>query len=97
MQARFTVQAADGSGSCSGAVSFAHGAATGKLDGKPHAVSCAFSRVLEVQVPLEATGVRNGAGLRFQLSFWQSGLPMDAVPHQGWIEMRTTDPGEMGE
>jgi hypothetical protein len=95
MQARFTLQPADGSRSCSGAVSFARGSATCKLDGHAAAVDCAFSRVLEVKVPLEAAGVRPGAGVRFQLSFWQGGLPMDAIPHQGWLEMRTTDPTEM--
>ena len=25
-------------------------------------------------------------------SLWQGGLPIDAVPQQGWIEMKTTDP-----
>jgi hypothetical protein len=95
MQARFTLQPADGSGSCSGAVSFAQGAATCKLDGDAVGAACAFSRVLEVKVPLEAAGVRPGEGLRFQLSFWQGGLPMDAIPHQGWLEMHTTDPTEM--
>jgi hypothetical protein len=30
------------------------------------------------------------------LSLWQGGLPIGAVPHQGWITMRTTDPDEMG-
>ena len=36
-------------------------------------------------------------GLRFQFSLWQGGLPIDAVPQQGWIEMKTTDPQEMSE
>ena len=56
---------------------------------------CRFARVLEARVPLEGAGIREGAGLRFQFSLWQAGLPMDAVPHQGWIEMRTTNPAEM--
>ena len=54
-------------------------------------VSCAFTRILEVQVPLESLGVRKGAGVRFQCSLWQGGLPVDAVPPQGWLELRTTD------
>jgi hypothetical protein len=40
-------------------------------------------------------GIEPGRGLRFQFSLWQGGLPIDAVPQQGWLEMRTTDPGEM--
>jgi len=40
-------------------------------------------------------GVARGSGLRFQFSLGQSGLPLDAVPQQGWLEIRTTDPLEM--
>jgi hypothetical protein len=54
-----------------------------------------LGRVLEARIPLAAIGVSPGAGLRFQFSLWQGGLPIDAVPQQGWIEMRTTDPVEM--
>jgi alpha-amylase/alpha-mannosidase (GH57 family) len=59
-------------------------------------VTCAFARILEVQVPLAALGVTDGAGVRFQCSLWQDGLPMDAVPQQGWLELRTTDPARLG-
>ena len=58
-------------------------------------MECALGRVLEARIPLAALGVAAGAGLRFQFSLWQGGLPIDAVPQQGWIEMRTTDPVEM--
>jgi hypothetical protein len=33
----------------------------------------------------------SGEGLKFQLSLWQGGLPVDAVPQQGWLILRTTD------
>ncbi|SPE41177.1 Glycoside hydrolase, family 57 [Candidatus Sulfopaludibacter sp. SbA3] len=58
-------------------------------------VECAFARILEVKLSLAALGVKPGHGLRFQFSLWQSGLPMDAIPQQGWLEMRTTDPAEL--
>ena len=58
-------------------------------------VECALGRVLEVKIPLTAVAIPKGGGLRFQLSLWQGGLPLDAVPQQGWINMRTTDPDEM--
>ena len=61
-------------------------------DGKLPGVACAFARILEVQVPLAAIGVTGGAGVRFQCSLWQAGLPLDAVPQQGWLDLRTTDP-----
>ena len=59
------------------------------------AAECALGSVLEARIPLAAIGVLPGAGLRFQFSLWQGGLPIDAVPQQDWIEMRTTDPVEM--
>ena len=61
-------------------------------DTKLSGVACAFTRILEVQVPLAAIDVGGGAGLRFQCSLWQAGLPLDAVPQQGWLDLRTTDP-----
>ena len=57
-------------------------------------VECAFLRILEMRFPLVEAGAV-GSGLRFQLSLWQGGLPVDAVPQQGWIEMATTNPVEM--
>jgi alpha-amylase/alpha-mannosidase (GH57 family) len=61
----------------------------------PEAVTCAFRRILEVRIGLSALGIARGGGVRFQLSLWQGGLPMDAIPQQGWLEMRTTDPAEL--
>jgi hypothetical protein len=60
-------------------------------------VQASLGRVLEVRIPLAAAAVKKGGGVRFQFSLWQGGLPIDAVPHQGWIEMQTTDPREMAE
>jgi alpha-amylase/alpha-mannosidase (GH57 family) len=101
MEARLSAQLLDGARSSSVEIGFANGAArvTGMklaaapVGGKP--VECAFARVLEVRISLAAMGVVRGSGLRFQFSLWQSGLPLDAVPQQGWLEMRTTDPLEM--
>jgi hypothetical protein len=59
------------------------------------AAECAFSHVFEARFPLVGLGVANGGGVRFQLSLWQGGLPVDAVPHQGWLELRTTNPAEI--
>jgi hypothetical protein len=42
-------------------------------------------------------GVKNGGGVKFQFSLWQGGLPLDAVPQQGWIELASTSPAELLE
>ncbi len=60
-------------------------------------VESAFSRILEARFPLDAAGVEDGRGVRFQLSLWHAGLPVDAVPQQGWLEMPTTSPAEMSD
>jgi alpha-amylase/alpha-mannosidase (GH57 family) len=75
-------------------ISLSHGGASVSevhLSG-PGTVESACGRVLEVSVPLEAVGVAQGRGLRFQCSLWESGLPIEAVPQQGWLELKTTDP-----
>lgn len=54
----------------------------------------AFSRILEVKVPLAGIGAGLQQPVRFQLSLWQNGLPLDAIPQQGWLEVATSEPGE---
>ena len=47
-------------------------------------VECAFRKILEAEIPLTPSG---SAPIRFQFSLWKDGLPMDAVPQQGWLEV----------
>ena len=96
MEARFTGQTLDGAHTSQVTIGFTHGAVkpvevkmTVPADG---AVECAFARVLEVRISLAAMGIAAGQGLRFQSSLWEGGLPVDAIPHQGWLEMKSTDP-----
>jgi hypothetical protein len=32
--------------------------------------------------------------LRLQISLWKDGLPVDALPQEGWIEVSTAEPIE---
>ena len=101
MEARLTAQPFDEWQTSHVVVSFSPGAAhlaeckfvSAAVD--EDAVECAFARILEVRLSLAALGVKQGHGIRFQFSLWQGGLPMDAVPQQGWLEMRTTEPAEL--
>ena len=63
---------------------------TGAVDG----VESAFGKVCEVRFLARAAGISIGHELRFQISLWQGGLPMDALPPQGWIEFSTAEPME---
>ena len=64
--------------------------------GEADGVEFAFAKILELRASLSGMG----AGLRqpvlFHLSLWQDGLPLDAAPQQGWIEVSTAEPSEWG-
>ena len=53
-----------------------------------------FGKVCEVRFSLASAGIAIGQDVRFQVSLWQGGLPMDALPPQGWIEFSTAEPME---
>jgi hypothetical protein len=55
-------------------------------------IEFAMRKVLEGRLSLAAAAVGSGQALRLQLSLWKQGLPLDAVPHEGWIEVSTADP-----
>jgi alpha-amylase/alpha-mannosidase (GH57 family) len=63
----------------------------------PAPIECAMGRVFELRMSLIAMGMAEGDGVRFQCSLWQGGLPIDAVPQQGWLEMRSSDPAAIGD
>ncbi|PWU07609.1 MAG: glycoside hydrolase [Terriglobia bacterium] len=104
MEARLTVETPDEKKISRAALLFSDG----RVDVKEQAlaiesgtgaappIECAFSRVLEARLSLAAMGIARGSGLKCQFSLWQGGLPMDAVPQQGWLSMQTTDPSELG-
>ena len=92
MEARISLQSLDGAPPQPVTIRLASGAATSE-----DPIECAFSRILEARFPLDAAGVADGGGVRFQLSLWHEGLPVDAVPQQGWLEMPTTSPAEMAD
>lgn len=60
--------------------------AQGSGTGVPGALKAAYRCVLEIEVPLAALGGLSYMPVRFQLSLWEDGLPLDAQPAQGWIE-----------
>jgi len=98
MEARLTLESLDGARTSHLAIAFRPGAVEileRRLAADGSDPEAAFSRVLEVRVPLQSAGIAAGAGLRFQCSLWKGGLPMDAAPQQGWLEMRTTNPAEI--
>jgi hypothetical protein len=95
MEARMTMQSLSDSPAIHITVEFANGGKVVEALEPP--AEAALRHVLEVRIPLAAAAVKKGAGVRFQFSLWQGGLPIDAVPQQGWILLKTTDPAELAE
>lgn len=98
-EARVTLESRDGQRTSRAAFGFSAGCAQVKelrlaVDGA-QPVECALGHVFEARFALPALGISDGGGIRFQLSLWQGGLPVDAIPQQGWIELHTTDPREL--
>jgi alpha-amylase/alpha-mannosidase (GH57 family) len=54
----------------------------------------AAGRIAELKIPLAAAGLAAGTPVRFQVSLWRRGLPMGALPSDGWIELATAEPAE---
>jgi len=61
--------------------------------GDPRDFEIRCGAILEARVPLETVG-SPGTKLRFQISLWEQGLPLDALPIEGWIELDTAEPGD---
>src|SRR5260370_37014928 len=85
MEARFSLQSLDGAPPQPVTIRLASGDATSE-----DPVESAFSRILEARFPLDAAGVADGRGGRFQLSLCHEGLPGDAGPRQAWLEVAPT-------
>ena len=56
-------------------------------------ITCAFKQILEIGFPAVKPGVPLES-LRFHVSFWHGGLPIESVPAQGWLSVSTTEPAE---
>ncbi len=66
-------------------------------DGRPQAgfFEPRLSRVLEFQVPLAELGAAAGSRVRLRLSIWRDGLPVDALPAEGWLELDVVSEEEL--
>ena len=98
-EVRLTLESGDGRGRSRAVFGLSHGSAEVKdlqlASAEAQEAQCALGHVFEAKFPLAGLGVPFGCGVRFQLSLWQKGLPVDAVPQQGWLQLHTTDPAEL--
>jgi hypothetical protein len=61
---------------------------------EPEKAEAAFRSILEVRLPFGAFGSERGRLVRVQVSLWQDGLPIEALPPQGWLECPTAEPAD---
>jgi hypothetical protein len=59
-------------------------------------VEYAYRKIYEIRVPLASVGAGPRQPVRFQISLWRNGLPLDALPQQGWLEVSTAEPSVWG-
>jgi alpha-amylase/alpha-mannosidase (GH57 family) len=64
--------------------------------GVQNGIEYAVRKIFEARVPLSAIGAGLRQPVRFQLSLWQNGLPLDALPQQGWLDVSTAEPSDWG-
>lgn len=50
------------------------------------AILCAYKRIFEISLDLGAAKLPTDQPLRVQVSVWKDGLPVEAIPTQGWLE-----------
>ena len=51
--------------------------------------------IFECQMPLKALKASMGSLLRVRFSLWRDGLPLDALPQEGAIEVRVAPETEL--
>ncbi len=63
------------------------GAAAAKLPAQeaPRELRCRARNDLQMRIPLALLDTRWGGKLRLRVSLWQAGLPLDALPVEGWV------------
>ncbi|MGB9605511.1 MAG: hypothetical protein ACPL88_06485, partial [Bryobacteraceae bacterium] len=98
LEARFVIEPLKpGAPAASYRIALTHGLCS-VLEASPQAAAsgAAFvcQHILEARIPLESIGAASGDRLRVQLSLWRNGLPLDALPYQGWLEISTAEPAE---
>ena len=62
--------------------------------GESGLVNAAYGRFFELSCGAAEAGFDMETPLRLQLSLWRDGLPLDALPSQGWIEFVPAVPAD---
>ncbi len=92
LDARLTMRRQGFGSECSLAVHLENGKVSVKdsnFDAKD--VELGFQTILEIAIPLKSIGVENLESVQFLGSFWHGGLPVDALPQQGWLTISTAE------
>ncbi len=68
-------------------------------NGQPHdpkdSIRAGMESIFECQAPLRLLNAASGATLRVRFSVWRDGLPLDALPQEGVMEIRVAAENEL--
>ncbi len=53
----------------------------------PSGVKTALARILELKLPLAMLGAKQGQKINLRFTLWRQGLPLDALPADGSMEL----------
>jgi hypothetical protein len=60
-----------------------------------NSIRAGLESIFECQIPLQLLQAAQGALLRVRFSLWRDGLPLDALPQEGAMEIRVAPEAEL--
>lgn len=61
----------------------------------PSGIQAAIGKMLELKLALSVLGAQPGSRIRFRCTLWRNGLPIDALPAEGEIELDVVSEAEL--
>ncbi|ABF40518.1 glycoside hydrolase, family 57 [Candidatus Koribacter versatilis Ellin345] len=66
-------------------------------DPEAQEIKVAIGKLLECRLPHKILGARHGDRMRIRFSLWREKLPLDALPVEGWLDLRLCSDSELEE
>jgi hypothetical protein len=60
-------------------------------------IQVVIGNIAEFRVPHKLLGAQHGDRLRLRFSLWREKLPVDALPVEGWLDLRISSDAELEE
>ena len=57
---------------------------------QPSPIQVGFLRIFEVRLDLASLGIASQEKAHLQLALWANELPLQVIPHEGWLNLELT-------